>query len=160
MASGMGQELFNASVLILAVAMLAWHNIWMSVHGRDIAEKALASARSVSNGSSASSVIFLVIALAVLREGSETVLFLYGLATSGDDGLRTTIIGGLSGLAAGSLVGGPTVCRTFAHSAEPIFCGDQYSCVAVGGQHGLTSSALPDSSRYSPESGLTNLELI
>ena len=49
--------------------------------------------------------IFIVIALAVLREGSETVLFLYSLATSSEDGLRTTIGGGLSGLAVGSLVG-------------------------------------------------------
>ena len=29
MAEGMGQELFNAAVLILAVGMLAWHNIWI-----------------------------------------------------------------------------------------------------------------------------------
>ena len=105
MASGMGQELFNASVLILAVGMLAWHNIWMSVHGRELAEKAETTARSISEGSSERSVIFIVVALAVLREGSETVLFLYGLATGGNDGLRTTITGGLTGLAAGSLVG-------------------------------------------------------
>ena len=105
MAEGMGQELFNAAVLILAVGMLAWHNIWMSVHGREMAAKAQSAARSVKEGTRECSVIFIVIALAVLREGSETVLFLYSLATSSEDGLRTTIGGGLSGLAAGSLVG-------------------------------------------------------
>ena len=36
LAEGMGQELFNATILGIAVAMLAWHNIWMSVHGREL----------------------------------------------------------------------------------------------------------------------------
>ena len=40
LAEGMGQELFNASILGVAVAMLAWHNIWMSVHGRQLASHA------------------------------------------------------------------------------------------------------------------------
>ncbi len=106
LASGMGQELFNAGILMLAVGMLAWHNIWMSVHGREMAAQALNTARSINDGTRERSVILLVVALAVLREGSETVLFLYGLATSSEDGLRTTIGGGLTGLAAGLLVGG------------------------------------------------------
>jgi len=106
LASGIGQELFNAGVLTLAVGMLAWHNIWMSVHGREMAAQAQNAARAISEGTRERSVIFLVVALAVLREGSETVLFLYGLATGSEEGLRTTITGGLSGLAAGALVGG------------------------------------------------------
>jgi len=106
LASGMGQELFNAGILTLAVGMLAWHNIWMSIHGREMAAQALNAAREINDGTRERSVIFIVVALAVLREGSETVLFLYGLATSSEDGLRTTISGGLSGLAAGLLVGG------------------------------------------------------
>jgi high-affinity iron transporter len=105
LASGMGQELFQAGVLALAVGMLAWHNIWMSAHGREMAAQAQNAARAVSEGTRTRSVIFIVVALAVLREGSETVLFLYSLATSGEGGLRTTIAGGASGLAAGVLVG-------------------------------------------------------
>ena len=111
MASGVGQELFNAGILMLAVGMLAvgmlaWHNIWMSIHGREMAVQAKSTARAIHDGHRARSVIFTVVALAVLREGSETVLFLYGLATSSEDGLRNTVGGGLSGLAAGLVVGG------------------------------------------------------
>src|SRR2546423_9701714 len=40
LAEGMGQELFNASILGVAVVMLAWHNIWMAVHGRELATNA------------------------------------------------------------------------------------------------------------------------
>jgi high-affinity iron transporter len=106
MASGMGQELFNAGILTLAVGMLAWHNIWMAVHGREMAANAKSTARAITDGTREQSLIFIVVALAVLREGAETVLFLYSLATGGGDGLHNTITGGLGGLAAGALVGG------------------------------------------------------
>ena len=35
-AEGIGQELLNASILFSAVLMLAWHNIWMSRHAREM----------------------------------------------------------------------------------------------------------------------------
>ena len=36
-AGGIGQEIFNASILIVAVVMLIWHNVWMASHGRELA---------------------------------------------------------------------------------------------------------------------------
>ena len=36
--AGVGQEVFNAAVLGIAVIMLAWHNIWMARHGRQMSE--------------------------------------------------------------------------------------------------------------------------
>ena len=106
LASGIGLELFNAGILTLAVGMLAWHNIWMSVHGRQMAAQVQHAAREINEGTRERSVILMVVAFAVLREGAETVLFLYSMATGGEEGLRTTITGGLSGLAAGAMVGG------------------------------------------------------
>ena len=106
MADGMGQELFNAAILAVAVAMLAWHNIWMAQHGREMAEQAKSTARKIHDGLATRSVILAVVGLAVLREGAETVLFLYGLATSSADGWNATLVGGSAGLAAGVLVGG------------------------------------------------------
>ena len=35
--AGIGQEIFNASILIVAVVMLIWHNVWMASHGRELA---------------------------------------------------------------------------------------------------------------------------
>ena len=101
---GMGQEFFNIAILLTAVAMLAWHNIWMASHGRELAQQMKNTARSVSDGRSERSVILLVIALAVMREGSETVLFLYGVATDSSNGLQNTVAGGVLGLVAGALV--------------------------------------------------------
>jgi high-affinity iron transporter len=106
LADGMGQELFNVAILTVAVGMLAWHNIWMAAHGRELALQMKSTARSVAEGGSERSVILVVIALAVLREGSETVLFLYGVATGSENGLRDTVAGGSMGLASAAVIAG------------------------------------------------------
>ncbi len=102
---GMGQEVFNAAILGVAVIMLAWHNIWMSVHGAELAADARRIGREVSEGRRALSAILVVIAVAVLREGSETALFLYGLASAGNMSGAELATGSALGLLAGVAVG-------------------------------------------------------
>jgi high-affinity iron transporter len=75
---GFGQEMFNAGVLLAATAMLGWHNVWMKRHGADLARQMSAVGHDVSGGAASLSVLLVVVGLAVLREGSEIVLFLYG----------------------------------------------------------------------------------
>ncbi|MGB8634049.1 MAG: FTR1 family protein [Rhodanobacteraceae bacterium] len=82
-ASGFGQEIFNASVLLAAVVMIGWHVIWMSSHGRELAQHMQQVGSSVKTGASSLSLLLAVVALAVLREGSEIVLFLYGMVAGG-----------------------------------------------------------------------------
>ena len=105
LAEGMGQELFNASILGIAVVMLAWHNIWMSSHGRELAANATRIGGAVREGAAELSVLLVVIAVAVLREGSETVLFLYGIAASPDNSAAPMAVGGAIGLVGGIAVG-------------------------------------------------------
>jgi high-affinity iron transporter len=105
MASGLGQELFNAGILGIAVVMLAWHNIWMSTHGSQLALDASTAGRAIGDGKRECSVLFVIIALAVLREGAETVLFLYGIAAAGGQNTQTMLAGGILGLAGGAAVG-------------------------------------------------------
>ncbi len=104
-ASGVGQELFNAIVLGVAVLMLAWHNIWMSSHGAALAASARAVGNDIRDGRSECSALMLIVGLAVLREGSETVLFLYGIAASETGGRSSMMLGGLIGMLAGIAVG-------------------------------------------------------
>lgn len=101
---GRGQELFNSAVLLIAVAMLAWHNVWMSAHGRKLADEMRHLGHDVMIGVKPLSAMLMVTALAVLREGSETVLFLYGLAAGGA-GRPALLGGGVLGLAAGASLG-------------------------------------------------------
>jgi high-affinity iron transporter len=104
-AAGVGQELLNAGILFAAVAMLAWHCIWMGRHGRDIARHMSAVSRDVVQGSRPLYALGIVVGLAVLREGSEVVLFLYGIAAGGSAGATAMLGGGVVGLAGGGAVG-------------------------------------------------------
>ena len=80
LADGSGQELFNAGVLGIAVLMLAWHHIWMSSHGAELARDARHLGTAVKDGQRELSAIAILVALTVLREGAESVLFLHGIA--------------------------------------------------------------------------------
>ena len=105
LADGIGQELFNAIVLGIAVLMLAWHNIWMSSHGKALAASASSMGTEIREGRSECSALFLIVGLAVLREGSESVLFLYGIAASDVNGQTGMLLGGLIGALAGIATG-------------------------------------------------------
>ena len=105
LAAGAGQEVFNAGILGLAASMLAWHNIWMARHGMELAGNAKRLGRDVTAGSREMSALAVVVALAILREGSETALFLYGLLAGGEESLATVLGGGAVGLLAGALAG-------------------------------------------------------
>ncbi len=98
---GAGQELFNATILGIAVVMLMWHNAWMARHGREIAAEMRQIGMAVSEGAKPLTALAIVVGLAVLREGSEVVLFLYGIFASGTSGMAL-FVGGILGVVAGA----------------------------------------------------------
>jgi high-affinity iron transporter len=104
-AAGVGQELFNAAILFAAVGMLGWHNIWMTRHGRELAGAATRLGAAVRAGKEPLWALSFAVGLAVLREGSEVVLFLYGIAAAGDNGPAAITYGGAIGLGAGVAAG-------------------------------------------------------
>jgi high-affinity iron transporter len=101
----MGQEVFNATILFAAVGMLGWHNVWMGRHGKEMAMEAKALGRDVASGARPLYALALVVGIAVLREGSEVVLFLYGLAAAGGGGVVNMVGGGAIGLVGGAIMG-------------------------------------------------------
>jgi high-affinity iron transporter len=103
--AGGGQEVFNAAVLGLAGVMLAWHNTWMAQHGREIAAEMRAVGRDVASGSRPLTALAVVVGVAVLREGSEVALFLYGVAVQGGSTGLGMLTGGVLGLACGAALG-------------------------------------------------------
>jgi high-affinity iron transporter len=102
--SGMGQELFNATILGIAVVMLTWHNVWMARHGRELANEVRAVGQAVAEGSKSLFALAVVVGVAVLREGSEVALFLYGIVTSDGGSALSLALGGVTGLVLGALV--------------------------------------------------------
>lgn len=103
---GSGQEFFNAAILLLAVGMLTWHNVWMASHGREMARELKAAGHQVKSGERTLMALSIVVGVAVLREGSEVVLFLYGIAAQGGTSAIGMVLGGALGLLAGALVSG------------------------------------------------------
>jgi high-affinity iron transporter len=102
--AGMGQEVFNAAILGIAVMMLTWHNVWMAQHGKEIAGEMRAAGKAVADGTKSLLALAVVVGVAVLREGSEVALFLYGVAASDGGSIANLAIGGFIGLALGGAV--------------------------------------------------------
>lgn len=102
--TGNGQSLLDAVILLLAVLMLGWHNVWMSSHGRKLASDLKQVGAAVQAGKQTLAALLVVCFTAVLREGSEVVLFLWAIAASGGQEYGM-LIGGFAGLGIGIAVG-------------------------------------------------------
>jgi len=117
---GSGQELLNATVLGAAVVMLMWHNAWMARHGREMAAEMKAVGRAVTDGTRPMTALAVVVGLAVLREGSEIVLFLYGIVATGTSAV-SLFTGGLLGIAGGAALSALMYCGLVALPTRHIF---------------------------------------
>jgi high-affinity iron transporter len=102
--AGMGQEVFNAAIMAVAVVMLTWHNVWMARHGREMAGQMRAAGQAVAEGTKSLLALAVVVGVAVLREGSEVALFLYGVVASDGGPALSLATGGLIGLVLGAAV--------------------------------------------------------
>lgn len=104
-ADGIGQDLLNVGIIAVALAMLAWHCVWVSTHGPEMAQQARQTGSLAAAGTGSLRALTLAVALAVLREGAETVLFVAGFMSGSSGGALPMLLGALTGLALGSLAG-------------------------------------------------------
>ncbi len=95
---GAGQEVFTAAILCFAVIMLSWHILWMSRHARAMAAELRQVGQAVRLGQRSLAALGAVVAVAVVREGAEVVLFLYGVVAASHTAPLALITGGLAGL--------------------------------------------------------------
>lgn len=102
---GVGQEIFNATIIFIAVGFLSWTVIWMKTHGRHLAQDLKAVGKAVVEGEKSAYVLIGVVAFATFREGAEIVLFTYSMSASGAYGVSEIALGGMLGLAGGTVVG-------------------------------------------------------
>lgn len=102
--SGNGQAILDAGILLSAVAMLTWHNVWMSEHGRHLAAELSAVGADVQTGKRPLAALLVITLVAVMREGSEAVLFLWAIAAGGGQNVNM-VLGGVGGVVVGVLVG-------------------------------------------------------
>lgn len=78
-----GGQILDAAILAVAVAMLSWTVVWLSVHGRRMAVALTQLGHDVAEGCKPLKALAVVVAVTVLREGFEVVLFVYGTVAAG-----------------------------------------------------------------------------
>ncbi|HUR89087.1 MAG TPA: FTR1 family protein [Ramlibacter sp.] len=105
---GLGQDVINIVVLSIALVMLLWHCIWVAAHSKEMALDARLLGESVQKGQRKPWALLTAVALAVLREGAETVLFVAGAITGGTttfgDVAMAVVIGVGLGAGAGAII--------------------------------------------------------
>jgi high-affinity iron transporter len=105
---GLGQDVINIAVLSVALVMLLWHCIWVAAHSKEMAMEARRLGDSVQHGERRPWALLTAVALAVLREGAETVLFVAGAITGGNttfaEVAMAVVIGVGLGAGAGSII--------------------------------------------------------
>lgn len=102
--SGMGQEMFNAAILFTAAVLIGWTVLWMRKHARHLSAHIKQVGKDIHSGQVPLYSLAFIIGLAMLREGAEMVMFVYGMLLSGQSS-TSVISGSLAGLAAGILCG-------------------------------------------------------
>lgn len=99
--SGTGQEVFNSALLLTATLMLSWQIVWMSTKGKEMADASRNEVRNILSEGNKNYAIAVVVAIAVMREGSEVVLFMYSIIISTGTSVTAMFTGGIIGVGAG-----------------------------------------------------------
>ncbi len=102
---GVGQEIFNAIILSVAVGMIVWTVVWMQSHGRALAQKMKQVGKSVSDGDAPLYSLAVVVSIAMWREGAEIVLFMAGTISSSNEPVISIMIAGIAGATSAILIG-------------------------------------------------------
>ena len=101
---GLGQEVFNAMVLFAAAAVIGCTVLWMQQHSYKLRAKVKEVGAAIAEGDLPFITLSVIIALAMLREGSEIVLFTYSMILSGQSAWSIgsgAVVGLIGGLAVG-----------------------------------------------------------
>jgi high-affinity iron transporter len=161
------QEYFQTVIVLLAAALIVQMVFWMRRHGRSLKSELHASLSEVADRSNWFGV-FALAALAVLREGSEAAVFLYGtMAGASASNLAAAIAAGL-GIAAALVtywllqLGGRVLSwRTFFRVTEVMLLFLAGSLLLSGIDHLISLGLLPtlsgrlwDTSLLLPDSGM------
>jgi high-affinity iron transporter len=104
-ADGIGQDIVTLCILSIALCMLAWHCILVSPNSNQMVQDAKQIGTSTSQGDKTLWALAVAVALSVLREGAETVLFVSGLITGSSESQGTIILSVAIGLTMGAFTG-------------------------------------------------------
>lgn len=113
-------EVIDATALLVAAAMLAGHAAWMARHAAELTREVTAAGAAVLAGERPAYALSIVVAVAVAREGVETVLFLAGATAAGGGG-GSVLMGGIIGAVVAAACGATFYAGLLRLSARTMF---------------------------------------
>ncbi len=96
------KELLAGGFGLVAVAMLSWMLLWMTQQAKSLKAEVEGTISSAINNNNAAKGVFILVFIAVLREGFETVLF---IAAQFHEGWQIPTMGAIAGLSLATLLG-------------------------------------------------------
>lgn len=102
---GLGDEIFDAGIILITVLVISWTVLWMQSYGTQIKQEVGQVVSRIKAGTGSKVVLTLIVASTIFREGSEIVLFIYSLSSSQHVGGDSYLIGMFLGAVTGSLFG-------------------------------------------------------
>lgn len=99
------QEMVNASLLLISVAMMIWTVVWMKQHSRTLVASIKGYGDRALNSRFSLISLSILTASVVLREGIEIILFSYGIILTYTNSIYYLFVAGLGGMSCAFLVG-------------------------------------------------------
>ena len=95
--AGAALERFQLAMVLVAAVLILQMVLWMHAHGRHMKRELEQQAERAAARTGAALGLAAITALAVAREGGETVIFLYGLGMEGEGGAGAPLFAGAVG---------------------------------------------------------------
>ncbi len=118
---GLGDEMFDACLILLTAAIISWTVVWMQGYTKKIRMGLSALTEEINAGFSSRFIIVTVVAMAILREGAEIILFVYSISSAGNVSVNDYIIGLSVGAIMGLIVGTVIYCGLIKYAGKYIF---------------------------------------
>lgn len=106
--SGLGDEIFDSSVILFTAMLISWTVVWMQGYTKKVRRDLSELSNRISAGIASQMMLVFVVAAAIFREGIEIILFIYSITSAGNiegkDYITGIALGALSGLLVGTLL--------------------------------------------------------
>jgi high-affinity iron transporter len=102
--SGFGEELVDVGIILLTVVIIGVTAIWVNKYASNIRHKMSDLSNKIERGSASKIILTSVVATTILREVTEMILYMHGLAVSSEFSPTDYILGFGSGIVMGIAV--------------------------------------------------------
>lgn len=105
---GLGDEVFDACVILLTAVIISFTVVWMQGYTKKIKKDISKLSNEITAGATSQLMLVVVVAAAILREGAEIILFVYSIASAenieGNSYILGLGIGAFAGLVVGAIL--------------------------------------------------------